>query len=268
MEVDRDASGFLSNAHGINCADRAFLWLAAIGGEVGKVMGADEMSSSFLKRLQIERVGDVPGTAVFKWRQNGRAPDSVAIDLSFCRQTGVEIIRHISTAKHANTLRQRRIECFNPTVRWQRLTNIGVRALRERVNTCVRSAGPVYAHGPSSDALKGTFQMILDRVAVRLALPASELCAVISGNQFQASRLVGAPRCPESFRESLQRADPTSLFREKAIPSQSELVRHAPRVVVCPNNFAKSFGQPLDRRSRGCAAFSCLRHAALDVLRR
>ena len=74
-------------------------------------------------------------------------------------------------------------------VSWRRFVqNINVRALRERVNTGVRSSGAVNAHSLPVIALKGALEMILHRVAMRLALPAGEWCAVVSDDYFQSSR--------------------------------------------------------------------------------
>jgi hypothetical protein len=52
-------------------------------------------------------------------------------------------------------------------------------ALREGVDACVRSPGPVNAHRPSGDAFKRAFEMILNGIAVRLTLPAGEWRAVV-----------------------------------------------------------------------------------------
>jgi hypothetical protein len=52
------------------------------------------------------------------------------------------------------------------------------------MDACVRSSGPVNARASSGDALKRAFQMILNSVAVRLALPARERRAVISYDEF------------------------------------------------------------------------------------
>jgi hypothetical protein len=62
-----------------------------------------------------------------------------------------------------------------------------MRTLCEGVNTGVRSSGAVNAHRFASDALKSALEMILHRVAMRLALPAGERRAVISDDQFQSS---------------------------------------------------------------------------------
>ncbi len=52
-------------------------------------------------------------------------------------------------------------------------------ALREGVNACVRSPGPVNAQGTSGNAVKGAFEMILNGITVRLTLPAGEWRAVV-----------------------------------------------------------------------------------------
>jgi hypothetical protein len=52
------------------------------------------------------------------------------------------------------------------------------------MNACIRASGSVNTHGPASDALKGVLEMILDRVAMRLTLPAGERRAVIRDYHF------------------------------------------------------------------------------------
>jgi hypothetical protein len=52
------------------------------------------------------------------------------------------------------------------------------------MDACIRSSGAVNTHWPASDALKGALEMILDRVAMRLTLPAGERRAVISDYHF------------------------------------------------------------------------------------
>src|ERR1044071_7353035 len=89
-------------------------------------------------------------------------------------------------AKHAYSSRQQRVEGVHPTTWCERFVNIHMRALRERVNTRVRTSRSVYAHRPSGDAFERAFQMILNSVAVRLALPAGEWHAVVSHDEFQS----------------------------------------------------------------------------------
>src|SRR6266487_3278143 len=164
----------------MNCADCAFLCFAAIGSEAGKIMRAGEMVCCPLQNIEIERARNLPGTAVFKWRQNRRRPDSVAIDFSLSRNSRVKLVRHISAAHHANCWKQQRIERFGPTRGCQKFANIDVRALLECMNACIRASGSVNMHWPACDALKGMLEMILDRVAMRLTLPAGKRRAVIS----------------------------------------------------------------------------------------
>jgi len=52
------------------------------------------------------------------------------------------------------------------------------------MNACIRASGSVNMHGHAADALKGVLEMILDRVAMRLTLPAGERRAVISYDKF------------------------------------------------------------------------------------
>ena len=91
VELDRDARTFLADAHGIDCADRAQFGFAAVGGEPVKIMSTDEMFRGRFQASEIERARNVPGTMILKWRQNGRVPDSVAINFSFCRKTRMKL---------------------------------------------------------------------------------------------------------------------------------------------------------------------------------
>ena len=63
-----------------------------------------------------------------------------------------------------------------------------MRALRERVDTGVRSSSAVNARRLAKNALKRALQTILDGVAMRLALPAGEWSAVVRNDEFQPSR--------------------------------------------------------------------------------
>src|SRR5437879_7378070 len=63
-----------------------------------------------------------------------------------------------------------------------------MRALRERVNSGV---GPTRAVDPDAliaHTLEGALEIILSRVAMRLALPSRKLASVVRDDQFQASR--------------------------------------------------------------------------------
>jgi hypothetical protein len=51
------------------------------------------------------------------------------------------------------------------------------------MNTGVRSSRAVNAHSSAGNSLKGAFEMILHRVAMRLTLPASERRAVVRNDE-------------------------------------------------------------------------------------
>src|SRR5438445_9871758 len=61
-------------------------------------------------------------------------------------------------------------------------------ALRERVHSGVGPTSAVDPDALTSDTLKGALEMILNRVAMRLALPSRKLASVVRDDQFQASR--------------------------------------------------------------------------------
>jgi hypothetical protein len=62
-----------------------------------------------------------------------------------------------------------------------------VGALRERVDARVRSSGAVKARRLAKDALKCALQVILDSIAMRLALPTGERRAIVRDDEFQPS---------------------------------------------------------------------------------
>src|SRR5713226_2985041 len=61
-------------------------------------------------------------------------------------------------------------------------------ALRERVNSGVGPTSAVDPDALTADTLEGALEMILNRVAMRLALPSRKLASVVRDDQFQASR--------------------------------------------------------------------------------
>jgi hypothetical protein len=62
-----------------------------------------------------------------------------------------------------------------------------VGALRECVNAGVCSSGAVNAHRFAKDPLKRALHVILDSIAMRLALPTAEWGAVVRDDEFQPS---------------------------------------------------------------------------------
>ena len=61
-------------------------------------------------------------------------------------------------------------------------------ALGEGVDSSIRSSGSVNAHPLAADAFKRSLEVILNRVAVGLALPACKRCAVVGDDYFKPSR--------------------------------------------------------------------------------
>src|SRR5436309_9891679 len=68
------------------------------------------------------------------------------------------------------------------------ICEIGMCALRESVNSGIRSSSAVNADGLAANTLECALNMILNRIAMGLALPARELRSIIDDNQFQPSR--------------------------------------------------------------------------------
>jgi hypothetical protein len=59
-----------------------------------------------------------------------------------------------------------------------------VGALRKCVNAGVRSSSTMNAHLFANDPLKRALQVILDGIAMRLALPTGERRAIVCNNEF------------------------------------------------------------------------------------
>src|SRR5438105_4584773 len=67
-------------------------------------------------------------------------------------------------------------------------------ALGKGVDAGIRSSSSVNAYSLAADAFKRSLEVILNRVAMGLALPACKRCAVVGDDYFQA------PRHPNSSR--------------------------------------------------------------------
>ena len=64
-------------------------------------------------------------------------------------------------------------------------------ALSEGMHSSVGAAGAVDADFLADDLKKGGLDLVLDRVAARLALPARKLGTIIGDDQFEASAATG-----------------------------------------------------------------------------
>jgi len=63
-----------------------------------------------------------------------------------------------------------------------------MRALCEGVDSSVRSSGPVNANTLVADAFKRSLEVVLNRIAMGLALPACKRSPIVGYNQFQPPR--------------------------------------------------------------------------------
>ena len=68
------------------------------------------------------------------------------------------------------------------------LRKIDMRALGKSVNASIRSSGPVDAHTLAADAFKRALEVVLNRVAMGLTLPARKRGPVVGNDHFQPSR--------------------------------------------------------------------------------
>jgi hypothetical protein len=61
-------------------------------------------------------------------------------------------------------------------------------ALRESVDSGIRSPGALNAEGLAADTLECALNIVLNRIAMGLALPSRKVRSVVGDNQFQPSR--------------------------------------------------------------------------------
>ena len=86
VEIEHYTRPTAAHAHRVNCPNRALLSFPAISSEAGKIMSANEVLGRCFQKFDIKWACDMPGAAIFEWRQHGARPDSVAIEFSFCRK--------------------------------------------------------------------------------------------------------------------------------------------------------------------------------------
>jgi len=156
----------------------------------------------------------MPCPVQLQGRQDGRSPNSIAIDFSFRRKTRVKLGGNILAPQNSNSWRQKCIDCSQPArCRHSLVWKIDMRALRERVNASVSAAGAMNARFNPSDPADGAFQVILNGGAMCLALPSGESCAVVGNDQFQ-------PRRHFTLRRSF------GMVRQFVLPIQITLQNH------------------------------------------
>ena len=130
--------------------------------------------------IEVERTYDVPGAAAFKWREHNSIPNAVAIRFSLCRKSRVERRGNKLAAHYANGWRQESVQRGDPPLRFiAAIGQIHVRALRQRMNTRIGPSGAMHPDRLGTDTQKSAFQMVLDRIAVRLTLPSGKRGTVV-----------------------------------------------------------------------------------------
>ena len=180
----------------------------------------------------------MPGPSVFKRRENGAIPDSVAIKLTFGGKSGVELGRYFHTPQNSDRRRQNTIQGRLQSLRIETIgVQVEMRTLTDGMNPRVRPSRTVHAPSFPGDPFYARFQEILHGLAVRLALPPRKRRAVIGDYQFESP-----------------------LHPDLSPPVQSARLG----VVADPNILAESSAPLPDRRSPACLSFSCLHPEGRD----
>src|SRR5437762_10385548 len=131
----------------------------------------------------------MPGAIVFQGRKHFVIPDTVAIDFGLRGESRVKRCRYKAASHDANRWRQDAIQSRPPAIgAVTSFRKISVRALRKSVHARVSAPCAVNPHALRTDLLECVFQMVLNPVVVRLALPAGKRRAVVSNNQLQPRR--------------------------------------------------------------------------------
>ena len=186
FELDQIASG--GDAKRTDCSRRVLIELATLRREIAKIMSANEQFCGALQQGSIEWRYDMPGAPEFKWGHDRTVKDAIAIDFSFSRKTSMEIRRDEPSAKNSNRGRQSCIERANPTLdRESSRLEIHVRTLAERMHTRIRSPRSDDADLRAANLFKRNFELVLDRVGVPLALPASKIAPVVADDEFHST---------------------------------------------------------------------------------
>ena len=150
-------------------------------------MPADKLFAGSFQKIDIKRSRDVPHAAELQRRKNRAIPNSVTIKFSFRRIAGVKILGDTLTTKNSNRRGQICIERTRPLLRRQFLIRkIDMGALRERVNAGVGPPRAMNSDSFADDFLKRGLEFVLNRFAMRLALPTRERGAVVRDDELKS----------------------------------------------------------------------------------
>src|SRR2546421_6768884 len=120
---------------------------------------------------KVEWFAQMPGPAVLQRRQDFTVKNSIAIDFSFRREAGMKGIRNEITAHDSDRGRQHAVQGRAPAISSvTRSRKINVSALGQRVHSCVGAAGAVDANIFATNLPERFFYVVLNAVAIRLAL--------------------------------------------------------------------------------------------------
>src|SRR5436190_23047166 len=129
----------------------------------------------------------MPGAAAFeRWEHRG-IPNPITINLPPGGEARMKLLGHKPALHDADGGRQEAVERRNPAIRRIPASRqVRMRALRQGMDTSVGSSGTMDANRLGTDALEGGLQPILNRAAVRLALPTGERRPIVGNDQLEA----------------------------------------------------------------------------------
>src|SRR5438477_2005171 len=117
-----------------------------------------------------------------------------------------------------------------------------MRALCEGVNPGISSSGAMNSHERAADTLERALKMVLNRVAMGLALPPRKSSPVVCNDQFQPSRHRNLARCFLGMRQVLSPVE---------ISLQDHLSCYLVHIAAGMARFFAGLSQRAVRRNRG-----------------
>ena len=118
-------------------ADGAFDFAVGVGGKRGKVVRTLQHGGRLAHGIHGQRRADMNRLPPVQGRHDRRVPDGVAILLATCVVAGVEGWARAAQLRHADVVRQQRIQAFLQTPRFPRARQIEVRHLRAGVDASI-----------------------------------------------------------------------------------------------------------------------------------
>src|ERR1043166_1824702 len=152
-------------------------------------MFSTELLSRASHPIEVERSDNVPRATAFQRWKHSSIPNPVAIDFSHCGKARMERLGDKAAPQNTNGWRQESVQRRDPTIRLiAALRQIHMGALGQSMDARVGSPGAMDPDGRGTDGLKSLLQLVLDRVSIRLALPAGKRGAVVGNNELEPGR--------------------------------------------------------------------------------